>query len=184
MRIKTLPPADILRQLLEYDPETGALRWKPRGVEWFEESPRRGGAANVCAVWNARYANKDAFTRVTDKGYRVGKLLGASYSAHRVIWKLVTGIEPEEIDHINRDKGDNRLANLRSVDHSANMRNKEIYPTNTSGHRHIHWMPKLRRWTVQLTVPGKGQRQLAWCETIEEAVNVRDRLYEELGYDK
>src|SRR5690242_18071490 len=105
MRYKTLPPADILRQLLDYDAETGALTWRPRGIEWFEDSPGRGGAANVCSVWNARYAGTEAFTTNSNKGYRTGKLLGGTYFAHRLIWKIVTGNDPEEIDHINRDKG-------------------------------------------------------------------------------
>lgn len=150
------------------------MGWRPRPREMF-------GTDMNFHRWNNAYAGTEA-GRITAAGYRNVKVQGAAFQAHRIIWKMATGQEPGEIDHINRDKLDNRMANLREASRSVNMKNKGQHPKNTSGHKHIHWMPAIKRWTVQLVVPGKGQRQLAWCETIEEAVQVRDRLYKELGY--
>ena len=131
--------------------------------------------------WNGAYAGREA-GRITAAGYRNIKIMGGAYQAHRIIWKMAHGDEPREIDHINRDKSDNRIDNLRAVSRSLNMRNKGRTANNTSGEKNIHWMPRLNKWTVQLVVPGKGQRQLAYCATIEDAVAERDRLYQELGY--
>ena len=173
---KPLPNAELLKSLLGYKEEDGTLFWRPRPREMFSTD------INYLR-WNSEYPGTVA-GRVTRAGYRSIKVMGEAFQAHRIVWKMVTGEEPGEIDHINRDKLDNRFANLRNVSRSVNMRNKGLDANNTSGHKHIHWMPRLQRWTVQLTVPGKGQRQLAYCETIEEAVEVRNRLYEEFGYYK
>lgn len=180
MADRTLPDTELLRQLLEYDATTGALTWRNRPLWMFEDCNGRT-ALNCCAVWNGRYAGTRAGVTRT---YIDVKILGTAYKAHRVIWKLMTGSDPNgEIDHINRDKIDNRWENLRDVTRSQNMLNKPRYRNNNSGQKHIYWLPSLKKWTVQLVVPGKGRRQVAWAETLEEAIATRDRLYREFGYD-
>lgn len=178
MDFKPLPDASFLRQLLEYDPETGQLRWRARPIEMF--APANGRTAENCqSVWNSKYAGKVAGCK---KEYVTVKLLAQNYPAHRLIWKMVTGRDPKEIDHINRNKHDNRWSNIRSVDHSTNQLNRGRLRTNTSGHRHITWSRSLNRWVVQLRVPGKGQRQVAYAKTIGEAVDARNRAYLKYGY--
>lgn len=56
-------------------------------------------------------------------GYVAVSIDYLSYQGHRLAWKLEFNEEPEEIDHINRDRADNRLCNLRAVDHSTNCHN-------------------------------------------------------------
>lgn len=173
-----MPDAEIIRSLVKYNPETGVIVWQERNVELF--NPVNGRSAeNCCAVWNAKYAGKIAGTR---KQYMYLKLLGTGYMAHRIAWKWMTGEEPPEIDHINRDKFDNRWSNLRSVTRAQNMRNKGQLVTNTSGYKHITWSKKLSRWVVQMQVPGKGQRQVAWETNLTDAVVARGLAYERYGY--
>lgn len=172
MAKKPLPPTELLRQLLEYKPDTGLLYWRPRPASFFNDAGR-------CAIWNAKYSGKVVGRKAK---YVVIKLLGQGFVAHRIIWKMVHDEEPNEIDHINRDKFDNRLANLRNVDHSANMQNKPIYPNNTSGHKHISWSKRLNLWVVQLNVPNKGQRQIAWEDDLDVAIAVRDAAKIKYGY--
>lgn len=171
---KPLPDIETLRALFDFDCEAGTLIWRPRPREMFRTNAQ-------FHRWNMSYSGLLA-GRITGAGYRNIKIMGEGFQAHRILWKLAYGREPGEIDHINRVKADNRISNLRVVSRSENMRNKGVTINNACGEKHIHWMPKLKRWTVQLMVPGKGQRQLAWCKTLEEAVQVRDRLYAELGY--
>lgn len=171
---KPLPDAEILDHLFAFEAGVGILIWKPRPREMFNSDM-------AFHRWNGAYAGKAA-GRITSSGYRNIKVMGEAFQAHRLIWKLVTGEDPGEIDHKNRNKLDNRMENLRVVSRSENMRNKGVNANNACGEKHIHWMPKLQRWTVQLMVPGKGQRQLAWCKTLGEAVAVRNRLYLEYGY--
>lgn len=149
-----LPSQEVLRQLLEYDPETGALTWKERGPEWFaagKHSPK-----HRCKIWNTRYAGKPAITAQDGKGYLCGSILDRCVQAHRVIWKLVYGDEPDEIDHINGVRGENRIANLRAASRITNMRNKARSVTNTSGVTGVYWNRKACKWCAQIHSGGRA----------------------------
>jgi hypothetical protein len=176
---KPLPSSERLHELLAYDPTTGALTWKARPLWMFRDVSGRS-AFNCQTVWNAKYAGKPAGTAKT---YISIKIEGDGFQAHRVIWKMETGLEPDEIDHWDRDKHNNKWANLRDVGHAANMRNKFVTPLNTSGHKHVSWSRKLERWIVQLNIPGKGQRQIAWENSLPAAIAARDAAYSRFGYD-
>lgn len=94
-----------LRQLVEYDPETGSLIWK-----------QRDGNARL----NSKLAGKPAFAQLSD-GYLTGRIKGKNYKAHRIAWAVAYGEWPQgQIDHINGDRSDNRLPNLRVVSNSEN----------------------------------------------------------------
>ena len=136
---KALPPYDVLRQLLSYDPETGVLTWKSRPVDMFN------GDVRICGTWNTRYAGKPALHGIDGHGYRIGNLLGSSAKSHRVVWKMASGEEPKgQIDHINGDRSDNRLVNLRDVSQAENQRNAGIRSDNKTGLAGIWRSPKGR----------------------------------------
>lgn len=177
---KTLPDVDFLRELLDYNPGSGLLTWRARSLSMFSAANGRS-AENCHAVWNAKHAGKLAGSKRT---YIVIKVEGEGYLAHRLAWKMMTGSEPGEIDHRDRNKHNNRWANLRDAGHAVNMRNRPASRLNTSGHKHIHWSAKLGRWVVQLSVPGRGQRQIAWEATLPAAIAARDAAYSRFGYDK
>jgi hypothetical protein len=112
-----LPCPTLMRLLLRYEPGTGDLFWRKR-PRWLFPSQ------NACAVWNSRRAGKKAFATQNVWGYRRSKLLKHSASGHRVAWAIFHGEWPEcQIDHINRDPGDNRIANLRVATPAENRRN-------------------------------------------------------------
>lgn len=129
MAIKTVPDKKWLRQHLDYDPLSGRLSWKHRPREMFSSERNY-------AVWNARYAGREAGSHER----RSGRVVVASrkallddraivgshlFRAHRLIWKWMTGAEPPEIiDHINGHPGDNRWRNLRAATVSMNNRNR------------------------------------------------------------
>lgn len=126
MKVKPLPPTEVLQERLAYDPTSGKVFWKPRPVEHFErerEYPAYS-ADRECKRWNTRYAGKEA-GNLSDEGYLTVRLSGSSYKLHRIIWKLETGVEPPEVlDHKDRDRANNRWNNLRPSNDSANQMNK------------------------------------------------------------
>ena len=116
---KPLPDQETLKRLLDYDPQAGVLTWKARTPDMFEGDRK----ANSCAIWNSRYAGQKAFVTVNSDGYAVGSIFGQSFTAHRIAFKVVYGYDPDTIDHINRDRLDNRIANLRDVSLAENLKN-------------------------------------------------------------
>ena len=98
------PSADEFRRLLDYTPDDGLFRWSMDP----ENGTRRGRVAG-CKAQN---------------GYRMIRVLGKLRLAHRIAWTIYYGKLPEFcIDHVNRIRDDNRIANLRDVPQSANMKN-------------------------------------------------------------
>lgn len=95
---------DQLQQQLHYNPDTGVFTRLVRASNMLP--------GTVAGTVHAR------------DGYVVIRVLGAKYAAHRLAWLYMTGKWPsQEIDHINRDRADNRISNLRDVTHMVNMSN-------------------------------------------------------------
>jgi hypothetical protein len=158
---------ELLPTLLRYEPETGKLFWLER------ESPPQ---------WNAKCANKEAFIYVNTVGYHQGAIFGRGYLAHRVIWALVHGEWPTgEIDHINGNRADNRLINLRSVSHKQNSHNQKLRNTNTSGVCGVSWVQRDARWYASIHHDGKS-KSLGQYKDFNDAVAARKAAEIEFGY--
>lgn len=168
-----LPSQEYLNEVLEYRPETGELFWKARHPDMFPESTPVRDQMHSCNQWNSRWAGKPAMTKLND-GYAYGTLDYAYVSAHRVIWKMMTGEDPNIIDHINGVRGDNRFENLRNVDETANHRNRRLGKNNTSGTVGVHFAKRIQKWTAYIT--------LGAFDTKEEAVAARKAAQDFLGF--
>lgn len=140
MSNKHLPTIEYLRQRLIYEAETGILTWR-----YCEVMPNK---------WLARWANKEALATVNGDGYRVGKIDDKMYRAHRVAFAVHHGHWPtEHIDHINGDKTDNRICNLREATGSENQRNRSKPKNNTSGFKGVSL--NKGKWMAQIMLNGK-----------------------------
>jgi len=83
-------------------------------------------------------------------GYRVVTINGKKIQAHRLVW-LWHGFElPEQIDHINCDRADNRMENLRAADCMTNAFNSKLKSDNTSGVKGVSWCNTYNKWIVQI----------------------------------
>jgi len=154
---KPIPAQDYLATRLEYNPDTGVLMWKARTSGMF--SAGRRSAEWSCNNWNAKHAGKEAFTATSNIGYRIGLIDGIPYVASRIIWKLVYGYDPIEVDHINRVKVDNRLCNLRDVGRSVNCRNRGLLRNNTSGVSGVYLERGSGLWVVEVAGVRYGRRK-------------------------
>jgi len=89
-------------------------------------------------------------------GYRRTSVDYRRHMNHRLIWLWHYGYLPENrIDHINRNKSDNRIENLREVSHACNLRNTGNHCTNTSGVKGVRWHKGNKKWAAHITVNGK-----------------------------
>ena len=139
-----------LKELVNYDSETGDFTWKKRCIKEFSKYSHLNS-------WNTRFANNVAGCIDKSSGYMSITVEGKSYKLHRLVWLFTYGYFPEnEIDHISRVKTDNRLVNLREVSSTCNMRNRDKMCTNTSGVTGVSWSKRKGKWNSQISISGKG----------------------------
>ena len=128
-----------LRALLYYDPCAGVFTRLSTGY----------------AQTDSRYAGRPA-GYVNSSGYVLVAVLGMRIRAHRLAWYYMTGAWPTaDIDHINRDKADNRWRNLREVTRSENLHNTGLRKDSSSGHRGVCWLNRPKRWLAHGQRDGK-----------------------------
>lgn len=165
---KALPEQALLLDLLSYDTETGMLIWKARSIELGE---RFGFTKQSIHMWNAKYAGSPASSSLR-KGYVGVTIFGEKYFAHRVIWKMSHGVDPDHIDHINGVTSDNRLVNIRNVDASGNQQNRKISKNSASGVPGVNWCKSTKAWVARIRVGGK-RVALGRFQSFSDAVSVR-----------
>ena len=145
--------AEYLRSVLDYDPESGIFTWKVR-------------TSNRVKVG-------DVAGRPGVNGYLQISVQSRLYQAHRLAWLYMCGSWPkDQIDHINRNRSDNRIANLREVTNKQNNQNRSKSSNNTSGHPGIYWHKQSSKWQAKITHSQK-QIHLGLFATIEEALAAR-----------
>lgn len=155
--------ARFVRSILHYDPETGVFTWRRR--------------ADRSARWNTRYAGTPAGTVSGSTRYRFIEIR-RPYPAHRLAWLYMTGRWPEEqIDHVNRDRSDNRFANLTCASNAENARNRGAQSNNrSSGHRNIsrHFDG---RWRVRVRADGRDHH-VGCYHSLADAIAAQRRAVE------
>jgi hypothetical protein len=154
-----------LKSRLQYDAETGLIFWK---------------AGN-------RRAGKEAFTTVSVRGYKATtfrSLHGSvtTLAAHRAAWAIHYGEFPSgSIDHINGNKLDNRIANLRDVTSAENARNSAMSRANKSGVTGVYLHKQTGKWCAQISAFGKHVG-LGLFSTQSDAIIARKAAERVLGY--
>lgn len=170
----------VLQTLLDYDAQSGRLFWRERAARFFHDKSRCS-AIGQAQQWNGQFAGKETFNGATKSGYLKGAIFGRTYLAHRVVWALVRGSWPQEIDHINGDRSDNRICNLRSVTTSENNRNRALSTLNKSGRIGVFWWEKYQVWRASIRTDGK-QIHLGTFHSKAEAIAVRAAAEKRYGY--
>lgn len=128
--------ADRLREVVDYDPETGRFTW------------RVSTSRKIVVGSQAGTSRKD--------GYRVIRIYGTNYYAHRLAWLYVTGSWPNQtIDHRDLDPSNNRFGNLRVANQSQQSANSRRSHLNRHGVRCVHLHARSGRFAAQAMVEGR-----------------------------
>jgi hypothetical protein len=129
--------AGRLREVLSYDPETGAFTW---------------------LVSTARHRRIGDVAGCVKDGYRQIGIDGRRYRAHRLAWLWMTGEWPSaEIDHINGDPADNRIANLRPATSSQNKANARLRSDNSSKLKGVSYDRQRQKWLARIVLAGRAR---------------------------
>lgn len=138
-------------ELLDYNPKTGALTWKNRMGRW------------------GRIPAGSLATATDSKGYLYVHIGPKNYRAHRVAWLLHYKEWPsKDLDHINRNRTDNRITNLREATRSEQLQNQKKRSDNTTG---VTGVSMTINGTYATSVWVKGKKHyVGTFKTMEEAV--------------
>jgi hypothetical protein len=147
-----------LQEFLAYDAETGKLIWKKKPSK------------NISAGNLAGYYSKTGYVQIG--------ISGKIYYGHRVAWAIYYNeTPPKMIDHINNDKLDNRICNLRSASNAENMRNMGKTKRNKTGYKGVYYHQKNKKYIAAIGYKMKTiyigsfntaeEARAAYCEAAE-----------------
>jgi HNH endonuclease/AP2 domain len=138
-----------LKSAFEYEPLTGIVRWKENRSNMVQ------GSIAGCTHGS---------------GYKVVTINSKSYKLHRVIWIMLFNQIPDGfyIDHINGNKIDNRLENLRLATNSQNQQNRPAPKNSSSGYRGVTWHKQVNKWMARICHNQK-RITIGFFDTAEQA---------------
>jgi HNH endonuclease len=163
MELKMLDHAKLI-DALEYNENTGEFIWRKKIASKVVVGKRAGNNKPI------------------PNGYLTMRVFGKNYYQHRMAWFYVHGRWPKhEIDHINQDKTDNRISNLREVTRLENCRNSPLRPNNTSGYCGVVWDKSRQVWVARI-IEGGREKFLGYFNNKEDAAEARKQAEQRLGF--
>ena len=100
-------------------------------------------------------------------------MLGASLAEHRVVWKLHHGVDPKmDVHHLDGDKSNNRIANLRLATTQQRSFARKVGVTSTSGVKGVAWHCRMRKWQAYIYIDGR-RFHLGTFDHFDHAVKAR-----------
>ena len=155
---------EYLKSILNYDYNTGVFTW------------------NVCKARPISIGMEAG--RINNDGYIGIGIDGKKYQAHRLAWYYVYGELPTcEVDHVNHDRLDNKIANLRLASATENQRNRAKNKNNTSGFCGVRKSTNCNSYTAQIGLNG-SVIYLGSFKTMDEAIEVRSAANKEHSFHK
>lgn len=166
---------DLLTKFINYCDQTGIVTWKFRDRCYFYND-----RAYNC--WNSNFSEKE-IKCLNTSGYITTSILYKRYQLHRLIWFYMTKEWPNQIDHINGIRNDNRWCNLRNVTAEQNSKNNKKRNDNTSGITGVSFSRRHNLWCAYISNLGK-RKHLGWFKEKEEAIKSRKNAEEIFNYHK
>ena len=166
-----------LKDILSYDEKTGIFTWKEVSRDFF-------ATEGVYKSWNTRYSGKVAGAERPDGYVKIG-VKGKSYLAHRLAWLYFYGDEEMLmcIDHIDHNRSNNKISNLRSVTQQENTRNCSTAKRGASGVIGVNWQPKKCKWKARIKV-NYISMTLGMFENKNDAIIARKMAESEFGFHR
>ena len=162
-------PISYLYELFDPDFTEGVLRWRPRPLSHFKRH-------SDFKSWNSNNSGKIA--GYESRGYIEVSIDSRTYRAHRVIYAMFYSKWPSnQIDHINGNRSDNRIVNIRDVTSVENGRNRKKYSNNSSGVNGVYYHNGYKKWVAQI-----GRKHIGSYFDFNDAVEARTAADLEYSY--
>jgi hypothetical protein len=163
------PTQEWLKEILNYDPETGLFVWK------IGKGPVKDRIDTVAGCVHETHAGKKYIRIHID---------GKMYRAHRLAWLYMTGADPlDQIDHEDGNGENNRFLNLCEATNTSNAKNRRKRSDNSSGVTGVRFNKAKNKFVATITDAGK-LRHVGQYNTLEEAASARKAAEEKFGYHK
>ena len=166
-----------LNDVINYNPDTGKATWKKRDTIYFRGNDR------TCRTWNSNFSGNPCLNSIHKDGYLKGMVNSKMLLSHRVFWAMCHDEWPEQIDHINGIRDDNRLCNLRAANDYENSRNRKLPQNNTSGVVGVYFQKSSGKWKSQILTREKTV-YLGLFLDFNDAVLSRIEAEKKYGYHK
>lgn len=159
-------PISVLGECFNCDFSTGRLSWKSRPLSHF--SSVRG-----CNSANAKFAGRDVAPKLNNRGYRVVGITfqgdARIYLQHRIVFALATGAWPSDmLDHIDGDRANNSISNLRPCTMQQNAMNQPGKLPSKGRLKGASFHQRLGKWSASICVDYR-KRHLGYFDTAEAA---------------
>lgn len=147
-RRKAAPTKRQIEEMLSYCSETGLLYWRVNSRRYKENNP----AGKMC-----------------ERGYVRVSIEGIKYPAHQIIWLLIYGEWPHmDIDHIDGNRSNNSICNLRLATKAQNNANACLRKDNSSGYKGVSYHKSNKRYRAEIRHDGK-RKLIGYFKTAQEA---------------
>lgn len=170
-----------LNNFIRCDFDKGLIFWKIRSSQSFKTDGVIG-PERAAKIWNSRYAEKLAFNNDDGSGYRRGCIFKKQERAHRILWFMRYGKVPDFIDHIDGNRSNNSIDNLREVTKLENCRNASLRKDSPIGQTGISKTSN-GRWIAAITVDRKNIR-LGTFDELANAIVARKQAEADFGFHK
>ena len=149
-----------LKELVHYNPTTGVF------VRRAASGTAKDGDPMGCVA----------------HGYLQASVNGKPYLLHRLAFLYMTGsFPPDQVDHINHKRDDNRWINLRHATRTENLRNATLSNSNTSGHTGVYWNKASNKWNAMIQINGT-LKHLGFFDDKNEAIATRKAANKKHGF--
>lgn len=154
---------DEVKDFFEYNKDTGIVTWKKKPNQSIKVGKEVG--------------------RIGNDGYRTVGFNGKQYKVHRIVYCLVNKIIESTlyIDHIDRNKLNNKWNNLRIVDHETNCKNRNVRIDNTSGITGVDIHKKTGKYQVRINI-NKKRKYLGLYDNLDDAIKIRKEAEDKYNY--
>ncbi|MBJ9837899.1 HNH endonuclease [Citrobacter portucalensis] len=171
-------PVEYLRECFLVEPSVGVLYWKERPLSHHKNE-------KYFKAWSSRFKGKPVGW-LGKNGYLYVTLNNKKYLVHRIVWALSNGHwPPNEIDHIDVNRANNSISNLREVTREQNHMNRALINgpsrTNKTGCHGVTWHKKSGKWMAKIIYQNKSH-YLGIFDDVEDAISARKAAEIQFGF--